>query len=203
MVDPDHSSAYFAHETAVIDQPCEIGAKTKIWHFSHIMANSQIGAGCNIGQNVVISPSCVIGQNCKIQNNVSIYTGVILEDDVFCGPSMVFTNVVNPRAFIERKAEYKQTLVRRGASIGANATIVCGVTLGRYCFVGAGAVVTRDVPDFGLVYGAPASLKGWVCRCATTLDLGSLATDSKDASCRACGQRYSRNGRLVVEIGSI
>ena len=129
---------YFAHETAVVDPPCEIGAGTKIWHFSHVMRDSRIGARCNIGQNVVVSPQCVIGDNVKIQNNVSVYTGVIIEDDVFCGPSMVFTNVINPRSFIERKDEYRRTLIRRGASIGANATIVCGVTLGRYCVVGAG-----------------------------------------------------------------
>lgn len=203
MVDPQARSAYFAHATAIIDQPCEIGAGTKIWHFSHVMASSKIGDRCNIGQNVVVSPACVIGNNCKIQNNVSIYTGVVLEDDVFCGPSMVFTNVINPRAFIERKAEYKPTRVCRGASIGANATIVCGVTLGCYSFVGAGAVVTRNVPDFALVYGTPASLRGWVCRCGEVLDLGPVTAKAAEASCKACGLRYSRNGQQVVEVGPI
>ena len=147
MTAAEEPRGYFAHETAVVDPPCEIGDGTKIWHFSHVMRDSRIGARCNIGQNVVVSPQCVIGDNVKIQNNVSVYTGVIIEDDVFCGPSMVFTNVINPRSFIERKDEYRRTLIRRGASIGANATIVCGVTLGRYCVVGAGAVVTRDVPE--------------------------------------------------------
>ncbi len=156
MTTPPDTKGYFAHETAVIDAPSEIGAGTKIWHFSHVMRDCRIGARCNIGQNVVISPQCTVGDNVKIQNNVSVYTGVVLEDDVFCGPSMVFTNVINPRSHVERKDEYKSTLVKKGASIGANATIVCGVTLGRYCVVGAGGVVTRDVPDYAVVYGNPA-----------------------------------------------
>lgn len=191
--------SYFAHETAVIDEPCRIGAGTKIWHFTHVMRDSVIGERCNIGQNVVISPQCRLGNNCKVQNNVSIYTGVTLEDDVFCGPSMVFTNVVNPRAHIERKAEYAPTLVRRGASIGANATIVCGVTLGRYCFVGAGAVVTRDVPDYAIVYGNPARLRGWACWCGVTLELGTDER-SEEGACGACGRRYAREGRAVREL---
>src|ERR1043166_5164188 len=138
---------YFVHETSYVDQPCTIGPGTKVWHFSHIMKDSRIGANCNIGQNVVISPDVIIGNNVKIQNNVSVYTGCILEDDVFCGPSMVFTNVMNPRSHVARKDEYKTTLVRKGASIGANSTIVCGVTIGRYAFIGAGAVVTRNISD--------------------------------------------------------
>jgi UDP-2-acetamido-3-amino-2,3-dideoxy-glucuronate N-acetyltransferase len=191
------SPAYFAHETAVIDQPCVIGTGTRIWHFSHVMKDSVIGERCNIGQNVVISPQCRVGNNVKIQNNVSVYTGVVIEDDVFCGPSMVFTNVINPRSHIERKAEYMQTLVRRGASIGANATIVCGVTLGAYCFVGAGAVVTRDVPDYAIVYGNPARLRGWTCYCGVGLEMRLGADAAEDCTCTACGRRYHREGRSV------
>src|SRR6476646_12231694 len=144
----DNPPTYFVHESSYVDQPCVIGEGSKIWHFSHIMRDCTLGQRCNIGQNVVISPGCRIGTNVKIQNNVSIYTGVILEDDVFCGPSMVFTNVINPRSHVSRKDEYRQTLVRKGASIGANATIVCGHTIGRYAFIGACAVVTKDVPDY-------------------------------------------------------
>jgi UDP-2-acetamido-3-amino-2,3-dideoxy-glucuronate N-acetyltransferase len=193
-------TGYFAHETAVIDAPCEIGAGTKIWHFSHVMANTKVGERCNFGQNVVISPRCTIGDNVKIQNNVSVYTGVEIEDDVFCGPSMVFTNVINPRAFIERKSEYKRTLVRRGASIGANATIVCGVTLGQYCFVGAGSVVTRDVPDYALVYGSPARVRGWACWCGIGLPLGIDETGREETACPDCARRYRREGHKVEEI---
>jgi UDP-2-acetamido-3-amino-2,3-dideoxy-glucuronate N-acetyltransferase len=196
------SKPYFAHETAVIDQPCEIGQGTKIWHFSHVMKDSKIGQRCNIGQNVVISPGCVVGNNAKIQNNVSIYTGVILEDDVFCGPSMVFTNVINPRAHVERKDEYRRTLVRQGASIGANTTIVCGVTLGRYCFIGAGAVVTRDVPDYAVVYGNPARLKGWVCYCGELLDMGTEQPAAAKGSCARCSRQYTRTGKQVVETAA-
>ena len=153
---------YFAHQTAVIDSDCSIGDGTKIWHFSHIMSHCIIGEKCNIGQNVVVSPEVVLGRNVKIQNNVSIYTGVICEDDVFLGPSMVFTNVINPRSAIVRKDEYKKTIVRKGASIGANATIVCGNEIGEYAFIGAGAVVTKNVPAFALVIGNPARQAGWV-----------------------------------------
>jgi len=155
---------YFVHESSYVDEPCEIGAGTKIWHFSHIMKNCRIGANCNLGQNVSIAPDVVIGSNCKIQNNVSIYTGAILEDDVFCGPSCVFTNVNNPRSQILRHHLYERTLICRGASIGANATVVCGTTVGRYAFIGAGAVVASDVPDYALMLGVPARRRGWMSR---------------------------------------
>jgi UDP-2-acetamido-3-amino-2,3-dideoxy-glucuronate N-acetyltransferase len=155
---------YFVHVSSYVDEPCEIGAGTKIWHFSHIMKNCRIGANCNLGQNVSIASDVVIGNNCKLQNNVSIYTGAILEDDVFCGPSCVFTNVNNPRSQILRHHLYERTLIRRGASIGANATIVCGTTVGRYAFIGAGAVVASDVPDYGLMLGVPARRRGWMSR---------------------------------------
>lgn len=186
---------FSAHATAVIDQPCEIGAGTRIWHFTHIMQGCRIGERCNIGQNVVVSPGCMLGNGVKVQNNVSIYTGVTIEDDVFLGPSMVFTNVINPRAFIERKSEYRPTLVRVGASIGANATVVCGVTLGRYCLVGAGAVVTKDVPDHGIVIGNPARLSGWVCWCGVTL---GKAGETQFA-CTACQRKYSRTASGLEE----
>jgi UDP-2-acetamido-3-amino-2,3-dideoxy-glucuronate N-acetyltransferase len=180
---------YFVHESSYVDQPCSIGTGTKIWHFSHVMSNCQIGVRCNIGQNVVISPGVVIGNNVKIQNNVSVYTGCILEDDVFCGPSMVFTNVVNPRSHVVRRDEYKRTLVRAGASLGANSTVVCGTTIGRYAFVGAGSVVTRDVPDYALVYGNPARVRGWMCACGVRLEFGA---DSQ-SRCAACGVEYVRS----------
>ncbi len=153
---------YFAHETAVIDEGCEIGKGTKIWHFSHIMPNSKIGEKCNIGQNVVVSPDVVLGNNVKVQNNVSIYTGVICEDDVFLGPSMVFTNVTNPRSSVNRRGQYEKTLVKQGATIGANATIVCGHDIGRYAFIGAGAVVTKEIKPYALVVGNPARQIGWM-----------------------------------------
>jgi UDP-2-acetamido-3-amino-2,3-dideoxy-glucuronate N-acetyltransferase len=183
----------FVHESSYVDKPSVIGPGTKIWHFTHVMKNSRIGANCNIGQNVVVSPEVVIGNNVKIQNNVSVYTGCILEDDVFCGPSMVFTNVVNPRSHVVRKDEYKTTLVQKGASLGANCTIICGVTIGRYAFVGAGSVVTRDVPNYALVYGSPARLRGWICACGIGLDF-----DGNDmAKCRACGAQYMKSGQEV------
>ncbi len=153
---------YFAHETAIIDSGCEIGGGTKIWHFSHIMPNCKIGENCNIGQNVVISPEVILGKNVKVQNNVSIYTGVVCEDDVFLGPSMVFTNVVNPRSAVNRRGQYSKTVVKHGASIGANATIVCGHDIGKFAFIGAGAVVTKHVPDYALVVGNPAKQTGWM-----------------------------------------
>ena len=191
---------YFVHESSYVDQPSEIGKGTKIWHFSHVMANSEIGRNCNIGQNVVISPNCVIGDNVKIQNNVSVYTGVTLEDDVFCGPSMVFTNVINPRSHIERKTEYKKTLVKRGATIGANAIVICGHTLGRYCFIGAGTVVTRDVPDHALVVGNPGRLRGYVCSCGDKLDIGADQGGKANSTCPSCGERYEIDNGIVKEL---
>jgi UDP-2-acetamido-3-amino-2,3-dideoxy-glucuronate N-acetyltransferase len=179
---------YFAHESSYVDDGCEIGEGTKIWHFCHVMTGSRIGRGCNIGQNVVVSPGVVIGDNVKIQNNVSVYTGVVLEDDVFCGPSMVFTNVVNPRSHVPRRDEYRQTLVRRGASLGANCTIVCGHTIGRFAFVGAGAVVTRDVPDHALAVGNPARVTGWMCECGVKLPAGPALPNS--VVCGTCGAAY-------------
>jgi UDP-2-acetamido-3-amino-2,3-dideoxy-glucuronate N-acetyltransferase len=179
MTDP------FVHESSFIDDGATIGKGTKIWHFCHVLKGTRIGERCVLGQNVMVGPSVTMGNNCKIQNNVSIYNSVTLEDDVFCGPSMVFTNVVNPRSFIERKQEFKETLVRRGASIGANATIVCGVTLGRFSLIGAGAVVNRDVPDYALMLGVPARQAGWVCACGVTLKL-----DGSKGSCRECGTGY-------------
>ena len=195
------STPYFAHPTALIDEGSRIGAGTKIWHFSHVMPGAVIGDRCNFGQNVVVSPGCVIGNGVKIQNNVSVYTGVTIEDDVFCGPSMVFTNVINPRAFIERKHEYRPTLVRRGASIGANATIICGVTLGEYCFVGAGAVVSRDVAPHALVTGNPARHRGWVCACGVRLALPAAAPTGEQDTCRACGDQYIRQGAGLSRLG--
>lgn len=153
---------FFSHETAIIDKPCTIGTGTKIWHFSHMMNNCVIGDNCNIGQNVVVSPDVVLGNNVKVQNNVSIYSGVICEDDVFLGPSMVFTNVINPRSSVNRSSEYLKTFVKKGVSIGANATIVCGITLGEFSFIGAGAVVTKDVPSYALLVGNPAKQMGWM-----------------------------------------
>jgi len=175
----------FVHDTACIDEPCQVGAGTKIWHFTHVMAGARIGAGCNIGQNVYIDPGVVIGDGCKIQNNVSVYKGVTLEDGVFCGPSMVFTNVINPRAFIERKHEFRPTLVRKGATLGANCTVVCGVTIGAYALIGAGSVVTRDVPAYGLVYGVPGRLSGWVSR-----EGFILQAEGDDFICPESGDRY-------------
>lgn len=187
----------FVHESSYVDDGAVIGEDSKIWHFSHVMAGAVIGARCNLGQNVVVMPGTRIGNNCKIQNNVSIYEGVELEDDVFCGPSMVFTNVINPRSEVSRKNEYMKTLVKRGASIGANATVVCGVTLGEYAFVGAGAVVTRDVKPYALVAGVPARQIGWMCRCGVRLPAPS---DNGRLTCAVCGRTYSlKNGLLVPE----
>jgi UDP-2-acetamido-3-amino-2,3-dideoxy-glucuronate N-acetyltransferase len=175
---------YWAHPTAVVDQPATIGEGTKIWHFCHVMAGAHVGAHCVLGQNVFVASRAVVGDACKIQNNVSLYDDVILEDEVFVAPSAVFTNVVNPRAFIERKHEYRKTVVGRGASVGANATVVCGHRIGEYAFVGAGAVVTKDVPAYALVAGVPARPVGWMCHCGTRL------SDGARPSCPACGRRY-------------
>jgi UDP-2-acetamido-3-amino-2,3-dideoxy-glucuronate N-acetyltransferase len=190
------SKPYFAHETAVIDEGCEIGAGTKIWHFSHIMSNCKIGENCNIGQNVVVSPLVVLGNNVKVQNNVSIYTGVICEDDVFLGPSMVFTNVINPRSAINRKSEYAKTVVKKGATIGANATIVCGHDIGRFAFIGAGAVVTKSVPGYALVIGNPARQTGWMS------EYGHQLHFDKDgfAECPESKQRYQLKDGCVERI---
>jgi UDP-2-acetamido-3-amino-2,3-dideoxy-glucuronate N-acetyltransferase len=179
-------AGYRAHETAVIDQPAHIGDGTRIWHFCHVMAGARIGARCVLGQNVFVASRAVIGDGCKIQNNVSLYDDVVLEADVFVAPSAVFTNVNNPRAFIERKNEYRTTLVKRGASIGANATVVCGHTVGEYAFIGAGAVVTKDVPAYGLVLGVPGNVVGWMCRCGVRLPSGAAP------SCPSCGQKYQQ-----------
>jgi UDP-2-acetamido-3-amino-2,3-dideoxy-glucuronate N-acetyltransferase len=180
---------YTVDPSSFVDPGAEIGAGTRIWHFCHVMPGAVIGERCNLGQNVVVMPGTRIGNNVKIQNNVSIYEGVTLEDDVFCGPSCVFTNVLNPRSHISRKHEYRPTLVRRGATIGANATVVCGVTLGQYAFVGAGAVVTGDVPDFGLMLGVPARRVGWVCQCGLRLELVGGA-----ARCPSCQASYREEG---------
>ena len=185
---------YFKHESAYVDDGCTIGKGTKIWHFSHIMSGCTIGEDCNIGQNVVISPDVRLGRNCKIQNNVSVYTGVICEDDVFLGPSMVFTNVINPRAAVSRKSEYKQTLIHRGASVGANVTIVCGHELGAYCLIGAGSVVTKDVPDYALMVGNPARRIGWVSRFGEKL----IFDAEGKATCPATGELYILKNNKVT-----
>jgi UDP-2-acetamido-3-amino-2,3-dideoxy-glucuronate N-acetyltransferase len=187
------SPVYSAHPSAYVDQPCEIGRNTRIWHFCHIMPHATIGAGCILGQNVLVASGVTIGNNVKIQNNVSVYAGVTLEDDVFCGPSCVFTNVINPRSQIVRRAEYLATLVRRGATIGANATIVCGATIGRYAFIGAGAVVRGDVPDYALMLGVPARQRGWMSRHGHRLDFGADST----AVCRESGWRYELRDGVV------
>ncbi len=195
-------SDYFIHETAVVDGPVEIGEGTKVWHFSKLLGPLTIGKGCSLGQNVVVERNVTLGDNVKIQNNVSVYSGVILEDDVFCGPSMVFTNVGTPRSGYPRKGSYEVTRVKQGASIGANATVVCGHTLGRYSFVGAGAVVTKDVPDYALVYGNPARLRAWACFCGETLQMGVEADVEEGCTCEACGRIYTRHGHTVRETGA-
>jgi UDP-2-acetamido-3-amino-2,3-dideoxy-glucuronate N-acetyltransferase len=189
---------YFAHESSYVDDGCEVGEGTKIWHFSHVMPGARIGRNCSIGQNVMIGPDVIVGSGVKIQNNVSVYTGVVLEDDVFCGPSMVFTNVINPRSHVSRKDEYRSTLVRRGATLGANCTVVCGHTIGAFAFVGAGTVVTGDVPDYALVVGNPGRVVGWMCRCGVKLVDG--ARPLPEVTCADCGARYERRSddRLAV-----
>ena len=184
---------FFAHETAVVDDGCEIGKGTRIWHFSHIMSGARLGQNCNLGQNVLVSDDVVLGNNVKVQNNVSIYTGVICEDDVFLGPSMVFTNITNPRSAVVRKGSYTKTLVRKGASIGANATVVCGNTLGEFCFIGAGAVVTKDVPPYALVVGNPGRQVGWMSEYGHRLHFN----DQGRASCPESGEHYElKNGEV-------
>ena len=187
---------YFAHPTAIIDEGCEIGEGVKIWHFSHIMPDCKIGDGCNIGQNVVVSPKVILGRNVRVQNNVSIYEGVICEDDVFLGPSMVFTNIINLRSAVSRKSEYMQTLVRKGASIGANATIICGSEIGEYAFIGAGAVVTKPVAPFALVVGNPAKQIGWMSEYGHRLNFNEMGI----AICPESNQQYELKGNLVKKI---
>jgi UDP-2-acetamido-3-amino-2,3-dideoxy-glucuronate N-acetyltransferase len=194
-------SDYFAHESCCLDEGCVIGEGTKIWHFTHVMPGARIGRRCTIGQNVLVSPDVVVGDNCKIQNNVSLFTGVILEDDVFCGPSMVFTNIVTPRSHVSRRHDYQRTLVQRGATIGANATIIAPRTIGRYAFIGAGAVVTKDVPDYALVVGNPGRVVGWVCECGVKLAAGPRPPAS--GVCGGCGARYAVvNGSTLERAGA-
>jgi UDP-2-acetamido-3-amino-2,3-dideoxy-glucuronate N-acetyltransferase len=187
---------FYVHESSYIDEGAKIGEGTKIWHFCHVMGSAKIGRQCNIGQNVFVGEGVIIGNNVKIQNSVSLYTGVTVEDDVFLGPSMVLTNVINPRSHVNRKDEYQSTLIKQGASVGANATIICGVTLGCYCFIGAGSVVTRNVPDHALTYGNPARLHGWMCRCGTQLDFKSVSA-STTATCPQCGIQYTQDNLTV------
>jgi UDP-2-acetamido-3-amino-2,3-dideoxy-glucuronate N-acetyltransferase len=193
---------YFVHESSYVDEGVEIGSGTKIWHFSHIQKGAKIGEHCSLGQNVNIGNNVRIGNNVKIQNNVSIYEGVILEDYVFCGPSSVFTNILNPRSeFPQRGSEfYRKTLVKRGATIGANATIVCGVTIGKYAFLAAGALATTDIPDFALVMGVPAKVRGWMCACGQKMKLSSERLSNENAQCQHCSRRYQKTGLIVEEI---
>lgn len=198
--DPNDYPEAKIHESCYIDPPCEIGAGTKIWHFSHVMPNARIGRNCNLGQNVVVSPDVTLGNNVKIQNNVSIYTGVTLEDDVFCGPSMVFTNIINPRSEIVRRGEYQRTLVERGASLGANCTVVCGDRIGRYAFVAAGAVVRGEVPAYALMVGVPARRIGWACRCGEPLPRDASASE---LTCAACGNVYHIEDETCTPVREI
>lgn len=185
---------FFVHPSAVVDEGAEIGQGTRIWHFSHVLKNTKVGERCVFGQNVAVGPDVVIGNGCKVQNNVSIYKGIILEDDVFCGPSCVFTNVYNPRAFVERKEEFRVTRVKKGATIGANATVVCGATIGRYALVGAGAVVKSDVPDYGLVVGVPGRHIGWACKCGVPLPRTAAGSP---LTCAQCGNQYQEKNKLL------
>ncbi|MGH7531951.1 MAG: acyltransferase [Gemmatimonadales bacterium] len=186
---------YFVHESSYVDDGAVVGKGSKIWHFCHVMAGAVIGERCNLGQNVVVMSGTRLGNNVKVQNNVSIYQGVILEDDTFCGPSCVFTNVMNPRSHVSRRDQYRTTLVKRGTSIGANATIICGVTLGEYSFIGAGAVIHRDVPAYALMVGVPARRVGWMCQCGERLTL-----DNGQAECAACGARYADSSGTLAQI---
>lgn len=190
---------YFLHPSSFVDTGATVGEDTKIWHFCHVMAGARIGRECNLGQNVFVASGVTIGDNVKIQNNVSLYTGVIVEDDAFLGPSVVLTNVINPRSRVSRKDEFKQTVIRRGATIGANATIVCGVTLGQHSFVGAGSVITRDLPDHGLAFGAPARIRGWMCWCGLKLSFGPN-DGHESAACSGCGQGYVKVSNLVGPV---
>ena len=200
----ESTAGYTAHESAYVDQPCTIGRGTKIWHFSHIMSGCEIGENCNIGQNVVISPNVKLGKNVKIQNNVSIYTGVVCEDDVFLGPSAVFTNIKNPRSHIIRKSEYKNTLLKKGATIGANSTIVCGTTLGQYCLIAAGSVSTKDVKDYALMIGNPARHKGWVCQCGEVIihEVIQTSATEKTHTCKSCGTKYIELNQTLTRRNS-
>jgi len=191
---------YFVHESSFVDENVKIGAETKVWHFSHILKNTKIGENCNIGQNVVIGPNVTIGNNVKIQNNVSVYDGVTLEDDVFCGPSMVFTNVINPRSHWPRRDEYKKTLVKKGASIGANSTILCGIKIGQYAFIGAGALVNKDVPKYALFFGVPAQIQGWMCNCGIKLNLSNSPDSKEKTECTNCERKYKKEALKVLEI---
>jgi UDP-2-acetamido-3-amino-2,3-dideoxy-glucuronate N-acetyltransferase len=195
----NESQAFWAHETACVDDPGGVGEGTRIWHFSHVTKGAVVGKNCSIAQNVYIGAGAVIGNGVKIQNNVSVYDRVTLEDGVFCGPSMVFTNVINPRSHISRKHEFKSTVVRAGATLGANSTILCGLTLGRYCFIGAGSVVTKDVQDFALVYGNPGRQRGWICRCGVKLKLPVKARRNK-VRCEVCGGAYRCDGKTLREL---
>lgn len=194
----DHLQKYFVHESSCIDEQVTIGEGTQIWHYSHVLKNSTIGKNCKIGQNVMIGPDAEIGNNCKIQNNVSVYQGVTLEEGVFCGPSMVFTNVMNPRSEIPRMSELKKTLVKKGATIGANATILCGITIGRSAFIGAGAVVTKDVSDYALIYGNPGALKGWMCECGVKLKVKG----AKKITCESCGKHFILKKKKLESLAS-
>ncbi len=195
---PDVDPTAYVHPSSYVDPGARVGARSKVWHFCHVMPGAEVGEDCSLGQNVVVMPGVRIGRNAKIQNNVSLYEGVELEADVFCGPSMVFTNVLNPRSHVSRKHEYRRTLVRRGASIGANATVVCGHTIGEFALVGAGAVVTRDVPAYAVVAGVPARQRGWACACGELLDAPLATPDAEMAvACPSCGARYELAGDVL------
>lgn len=196
--DPSKHPGVTIHESCYIDEPCTIGKGTKIWHFSHVMKNCRIGENCNLGQNVVVSPDVTLGNNVKVQNNVSIYTGVVIEDNVFCGPSMVFTNILIPRSEIVRRDEYVKTTIRKGASMGANCTIICGNEIGQYALIGSGAVVAKDVPAYAIMVGVPAKRIGWACRCGVTLP--KSAGKPQPLQCPACGNEYKDNGDTLTPL---